>query len=68
MAVAPGRRLWNNRDWKTRANTESLETKSETLLNNPLEVTNVCMQWTVAVKTVQTDRCQFAVRNHSLCG
>lgn len=62
MAAAPGGLLWNNGDWETRANTESLETMSETLLNNPLGVTNVCMRWTVAVKTVQTDRCQSAVR------
>lgn len=71
-----GRLLWNNGDLETRANTESLGTMSETLLDVrdvlvlscPLEVTNVCMLWTVAANTVQMDRCQSVVRSHSLCG
>lgn len=69
-----GRLLWNNGDSETRANTESLGTMSETLLDVrdvlvlscPLGVTNVCMLWTVAAKTVQMDRCQSVVRSQSL--
>lgn len=53
MAAAPGRLLWNNGAWETRANTDSLETMSETLLDirdvrvlvlsSPLGVTSVCV-------------------------